>query len=104
MPENVVITIDDGWRPGANREILFFWASWSKPSRATKLAMFAVADRHPDVVFNLADVDRAGDLAVAWGVRQIPTTIFFKSMGAVHRVEGPLSEAALDDEIRKRLA
>ncbi len=49
------------------------------------------------------DVDENGDVAAEYGIRNIPTVLFFKNGELVDKQVGSASKSAFDDKIKKML-
>ena len=66
-----------------------FWATWCGPCRAIAPIVHEVATEMEGKVkvFKL-NIDEAQDIAVEYGVRSIPTLIFFKNGEETNRIVG----------------
>lgn len=79
-----------------------FSASWCGPCRAYKPTFEKVSkkDEFSDIVFEELDVDENEDLAVKYGVRGVPCTIFLNEKDEViDRLVGLQTEQVLVDKI-----
>jgi thioredoxin 1 len=56
-----------------------------------------------NVVFVKVDVDQNGDISQAYGIRSIPTVIYFKNAKEANRTTGLLSEEAFADAVTNNL-
>jgi thioredoxin 1 len=82
-----------------------FSATWCGPCQAMVPVVERLAARfagRADIV--KIDVDRAGELASAHGVRSVPTFLLFADGQVAERVVGSTSEPALAALIESRLA
>jgi thioredoxin 1 len=105
MPENKPIEITDAQFQEAvlnekGISVVDFWAPWCGPCHAMAPALqaFAEANAHKARVFKL-DVDDNPKTAEKYGIRTIPTVIFFKDGEAVNTTVGALSQSALQAKL-----
>ena len=77
-----------------------FWAEWCGPCRSLAPILDEVANELGDSVQVLkCNVDENGELATEYGIRGIPTMIFFKNGEAAKTLVGMQSK----EEIKKSL-
>lgn len=84
-------------------KVLKFSASWCGPCRAYKPTFEKVSkmDEFSDIQFEEIDVDDNEDLAIKYGVRGVPATIFVNNKDEmIDRLAGLQTEQALTDKIR----
>jgi thioredoxin 1 len=105
MPENKPIEITDAQFEEAvlNAEgisVVDFWAPWCGPCHAMAPALQAFAETNSGRarVFKL-DVDDNPKTAEKYGIRSIPTVIFFKDGEALDTTVGTLSQSALQTKL-----
>ena len=85
-------------------KVLKFSASWCAPCRAYKPTFDKVSkmDEFGDIEFQELDVDENEDLAVKYGIRGVPSTIFINNKGEmIDRLAGLQTEDALVSKIRE---
>ena len=78
-----------------------FWAEWCGPCKAYGPVYERVSEEFPDVVFGKIDTEAEPQLAQAFNIRSIPTTIAFKDGIGVFMQPGALPEEALRDLVTK---
>lgn len=85
-------------------KVIKFSGSWCGPCRAYKPTFDKVSkmDEFSDIEFQELDVDENEDLAVKYGIRGVPSTIFINNKGEmVDRLAGLQTEDALVNKIRE---
>lgn len=85
-------------------KVIKFSGSWCGPCRAYKPTFEKVSkmDEFGDVEFEELDVDENEDLAVEYGIRGVPATIFLNNKGeVVGRLAGLQTEDALVSKLRE---
>ena len=85
--------------------VVDFWATWCGPCRALAPTVKQLADEYDGrIVVGKCDVEEAEDIAMQYGIRNIPTLIFFKDGKAVDKFVGAGSKAKLQEKIEALLA
>jgi thioredoxin 1 len=80
-----------------------FWAQWCGPCRAIAPVLERLAEASEGrVTLMKVNVDENPDLAVRYGIRSIPTILFFKQGAIVDRVVGVAPKALLQDIVNSR--
>jgi len=84
--------------------IIDFWATWCGPCRMISPMVDEMASKYEgQVTVAKCDVDENSDLAMEFGIRNIPTLIFFKNGEIVDRTVGALTKPELEAKIKALL-
>lgn len=80
--------------------VVDFWASWCGPCRMISPIVDQMAEKFAGKVDVLkCNVDDSSDAPSKFGIRNIPTILFFKKGEMVDRHVGPISQAELEKKI-----
>jgi thioredoxin 1 len=81
-----------------------FWAPWCGPCKSISPVLDELASEHEGKVKLVkVNVDDNPGIAAQYGIRAIPTLIFFKNGQQVNQITGAVSKAALEDALQKIL-
>ncbi len=81
-----------------------FWAPWCGPCRMVGPVVEAIAEKYDGKAkVGKVNVDEAGELAMKFGIRSIPTLIIFKGGQQVDVVVGALPETDLSARLDKAI-
>ncbi|MBL8921674.1 MAG: thioredoxin [Myxococcaceae bacterium] len=81
-----------------------FWATWCAPCKAIAPALEELATQYKGKVkIAKVDVDENQQVAQQFGIRSIPTLLFFKGGRVVEQLVGAMPKAKLEDAIKKQL-
>ncbi len=84
--------------------IVDFWATWCGPCRMVGPVISKLAEKYDGkIVVGKCDVEDNEDLASEFGIRNIPTILFFKDGEVVDKVVGAQGEAKLDEKFQSLL-
>ena len=82
-----------------------FWAPWCGPCRITKPILEELANEYAGVVSVRAlDTDLNPRTTIRYGVRSMPTLVFFRGGAEVGRVVGAVPKPALRQRFQEALA
>ena len=77
-----------------------FWATWCGPCRAIAPAIEQLASEYEGrAVIGKVDVDENQQVAMQFGIRSIPTILFFKDGRPVDQLIGAVPKKALADRL-----
>ena len=84
--------------------VVDFWATWCGPCRALAPTIEALAEEYDGrVIIGKCDVDEAVDLPVKFGIRNIPTVMFFKNGQLVDKQVGAAPKTVYQEKINAML-
>lgn len=81
-----------------------FWAEWCGPCRMVAPIVSEISQEYDGrVVVGKCDVDSNPDVAMKYGIRNIPTILFFKDGEIVDKQVGAVPKSVLTDKLDKLL-
>ncbi len=78
-----------------------FWAEWCGPCKAFAPLFEGLAEEYPNVEFFKLDTEANHDTAIAYGIRTIPSILFFKDGVEVDRFTGRVSKTHFIEKIEE---
>ncbi len=102
----VTITTEnfESYKNGNLPLVVDLWATWCGPCRMLGPVISELAsDYDGRIVVGKCDVEENDDIAMEFGVRNIPTILFFKNGELVDRFVGAAGKAVLDEKFKALL-
>ena len=102
----VTITGEDfeSLKNGEQPLVVDFWATWCGPCRMVGPVISELAEQYDGkIVVGKCDVEDNEELAVEFGIRNIPTILFFKNGQFVDKLVGAQSKAKIDEKFQTLL-
>lgn len=92
------------YKNGSLPLVVDLWAPWCGPCRMVAPIISELAeDFDGKIVVGKCDVDENDDIAIEFGVRNIPTILFFKNGELVDKFVGAASKATLEEKFKALL-
>ncbi len=79
--------------------VIDFWAEWCGPCRLIAPIIHELAEEYTDVVFGKVNVDLENELAIKFGIRNIPTVIFMKNGKVLDKIIGAVPKTKFVEKI-----
>jgi thioredoxin 1 len=84
--------------------VIDFWATWCGPCRMVAPIIEEMSKTYDgQVVVGKCDVEENEDLAMEFGIRNIPTILFIKGGVVVDKVVGAVAKAKIEEKIQAML-
>ena len=89
---------------GGQPLVVDFWATWCGPCRMVAPVITKLAEKYDGkITVGKCDVEENEDIAAEFGIRNIPTILFFKGGEVVDKIVGAQGEAKLDEKFQTLL-
>ena len=77
--------------------VVDFWATWCGPCKKIGPYIEELAQQYADqVIIGKVDVDENDGLAIRFGIRNIPTVLFFRNGEVADKQNGAATKAAIE--------
>ncbi len=84
--------------------VVDMWATWCGPCRMLGPVISELAEDYDGrIVVGKCDVEENDDIAIKYGIRNIPTVLFFKGGQLVDKFVGAAPKAMLDEKFKALL-
>jgi thioredoxin 1 len=109
MAENIIETDDNSFESRvlqADKPVLVdFWAPWCGPCKAIGPMIEKLAASYGEqVLFVKCNADESQQSAARYGIKSIPTLLFFKDGSVFDKISGPTTAARIEEILKKALA
>ena len=79
--------------------VVDFWATWCGPCRMVSPIISELAEKYDGkIVVGKCDVEENEDLAAEFGIRNIPTILFFKNGEVIDKLIGAQGKAKFEEK------
>ena len=84
--------------------VVDLWATWCGPCRMIAPVISELAEEYDGkVVVGKCDVEENDDIAIQFGIRNIPTVLFFKDGKLVDKMVGAANKAKFEEKFQALL-
>jgi len=84
--------------------VVDFWATWCGPCRMIAPLVSELAEEYEgQLVVGKCDVEENDELSAEFGIRNIPTLLFFKNGEVVDKLVGAVNKAKLEEKFKALL-
>jgi len=91
-------------KSGEQPLVVDFWATWCGPCRMLAPVVAELAEEYEGkITVGKCDVEENDELAMEFGIRNIPTILFFKNGEVVDKLVGAVSKDKLDEKFKALL-
>lgn len=100
----VIITNEnfEEYKNGSTPLVLDFWATWCGPCRTISPILTELSQQFDGkVILGKCDVEDNDDLAAEFGIRNIPTVLFFKNGELVDKYVGAAPKQVFEEKFNK---
>ena len=84
--------------------VVDFWATWCGPCRMVGPIISELAEKYDGkIAVGKCDVEENEDLAADFGIRNIPTILFFKNGEIVDKIVGAVAKSKFEEKFESLL-
>ena len=109
MADNILEIDDDSFEAQvlmADKPVLVdFWAPWCGPCKGIGMMVDKLAESYADrIVFVKCNADESQQTAAKFGIKSIPTLLFFKDGDVFDKISGMTNPTKIEDVLKKLLS
>lgn len=94
----------ESYKNGSLPLVIDFWATWCGPCKAVAPIIAELAEEYEGrLVVGKCDVEENDDLAMEFGIRNIPTILFIKNGEVVDKFVGATTKSKLQEKFEALL-
>ena len=104
MEVNITQENFESYKNGSLPLVVDFWATWCGPCRMVGPVISELAQEYDGrIVVGKCDVEENEDLSMEFGIRNIPTILFFKNGQVVDKMVGAQAKARIQEKFEALL-
>ncbi len=104
MEVNITTENFESLKNGDQPLVVDFWATWCGPCRMIAPIIEELAKEYDGkITVGKCDVEENDDIAAEFGIRNIPTILFFKNGEVVDKTVGALSKSKIEEKFKALL-
>lgn len=84
-----------------SKVIIDFYTDWCPPCQVFKSTFFESSKENEDITHVFLDVDAYQDIAMEWGIKQIPTVITIKDNKELSRIVGVIKKEEFAKKVKE---